>query len=112
MAQQFHVTQLSAQFLYGAMAKAILGALARRYEVERHIVVKHWVAWVFNDCCFVPVPTQIDSAAIPPARACQLFKQALEEVAQVEMQRMTETDRFTFSNAISQLDELYSLGIA
>lgn len=112
MTTQYQVAHVSPEFLYGRIAPVILEELTRRYEAECNIVVKHWVVWVFGEACAVPVPTQIDDEAIPPARACRLFKLTLQEVSRVEMHRLDEADRFMISNAIDQLDELSPIGLA
>ena len=111
MTTQFEVTPLSASFLYADLAPAILAELSRRYADECQIGVRHWAAWVFENDCAVPVPTQIDCSTFPATRACQLLKQTLQEVERIEMHRLTEADKFTISTAIYQLDELHSLGV-
>jgi hypothetical protein len=110
MDARFEIAPLPAGFVFGQLATSILDDLARRYENEAGIKVKHWAMWVFSNGGAVPVPTQIDNSLIPAVRACQLLKQTLQQVAHIEMRTMTEADKFNINTAISHLDELHSLG--
>jgi len=68
--------------------------------------------WVFPNGSSVPVPTQIDSNQVPAIRACLLLKRTLQKVAQLEMRRMSEADKFNINTALSQLDQMNTIGIA
>lgn len=108
----FVVAPVAAGFVYGGFAPAILEDLGRSYEAEAGIQVRHWAMWVFPNGSSVPVPTQIDTNSIPVIRACLLFKRTLQKVSKVEMRNMSEADRFSISTALSQLDEVNTIGIA
>lgn len=112
MNAEFEVAPLSAKFVFGSLAPAILSDLAGRYADEAGVDVKHWAIWVFANGCSVPVPTQIDTQTMPAIRAAQLLKRTLEKVLQVQMHAMSEADRFMISTTMSQLDDLNSIGIA
>lgn len=108
----FEVAPLPPGYIYGDLAPAILDDLARRYRAEADIEPRHWVMWMFSNGCSVPVPTQIDTGFIPAIRTAHLLKQALENLSQVQMQALGETDRFMVSTTIDQLNELVSIGMA
>lgn len=110
MAVEFRVEALPVKFVFGAIAPRVMSNLAARYTDEARVEVRHWAMWVFENGCSVPVPTQIDSSTFPGVRACQLLRQTLEEIAQVEMHTLGEADRFIISTVIGQLDEIRSLG--
>lgn len=108
-AHEFKVAPVSPVMVFGHMAPFILAELANKYESEAKIQVKHWAMWVFPNGCAVPVPTQIDTTVLPTTRACQLFKQALDKLAQVKMRSLDEADKFNLSTTIAQLKELMSV---
>lgn len=108
----FVVAPVAAGFVYGELAPAILEDLGQSYQAEVGIQVRHWAMWVFPNGSSVPVPTQIDSARVPPVRACRLLKRTLQKVARLEMRRMSAADRFNINTALSQLDEMNTIGIA
>lgn len=108
----FVVAPVVAGFVYGGLAPAILEDLSRSYEAEAGIQVRHWAMWVFSNGISVPVPTQLDTSHVPAVRACLLFKRTLQKVIKVEMRNMSEADRFNISTALSQLDEVNTIGIA
>lgn len=112
MKAEFRITPLPAGLVFGDVAPQLLVDLAGRYEREAHIEVKHWAMWVFDSGPSVPVPTQLSPESFPTVRACQLLKQSLEQVARVEMHKLSEADRFLISTAIDQLEEFKSLGVA
>lgn len=108
----FVVAPVAAGFVYGGLAPAILEDLVRSYHAEAGVQARHWAMWVFPNGSSVPVPTQIDTSQIPPLRACLLLKRTLEKVAQLEMRSMSEADRFNINVALSQLEEMNTIGIA
>lgn len=108
----FVVAPVVAGFVYGELAPAILEDLGRSYEAEAGIQVRHWAMWVFSNGSSVPVPTQLDPSNIPAVRACLLLKRTLQKVIKVEMRNMSEADRFNISTALSQLEEVNTIGIA
>lgn len=112
MEAEFEVAPVSAEFVFGLLAPAILTDLAKRYAEETGMEVKHWALWVFSNGSPVPVPTQIDTSVVPAVRAAHLLKQTLEKVSQVEMHSWSEADKFMITTAIAQLNELKSIGIA
>lgn len=112
MEASFVVAPVVAGFVYGALAPAILEDLGQSYEAEAGIHVRHWAMWVFPNGSSVPVPTQIDTTRIPATRACLLFKRTLQKVIEVEMRNMSEADRFNISTALSQLDDVNTIGVA
>jgi hypothetical protein len=112
MLAEFVVAPITAGFAYGAMAPAILADLAERYKRELGIQARHWALWVLPTGTAVPVPTQIDPSLMPVVRLCQLFKQTLQQISQVESHSIHEADRFSISTAIAQLNEVHSLRVA
>ncbi|HDS1721821.1 hypothetical protein NPS53_07900 [Pseudomonas putida] len=108
----FVVSPVAVGFVYGGMAPAILEDLALSYQAEVGIQARHWAMWVFPNGSSVPVPTQIDATQVPAIRACLLLKRTLQKVAQHEMRRMTEADKFNINTALSQLDQINTIGIA
>lgn len=112
MEAEFEIAPVSAEFVFGQLAPAILNDLAKRYAEETGIAVKHWAFWLLSNGSSVPVPTQINASVLPPVRAAHLLKQTLEKVSQVEMQSWSEADRFMITTAIAQLKELNSIGFA
>lgn len=108
----FVVAPVAAGFVYGNLAPAILEDLGRSYQAEAGIQVRHWAMWVFPNGSSVPVPTQIDSDCVPAIRACVLLKRTLQKVARLESRWITEADRFSVDIALSQLEEMNSIGVA
>lgn len=108
----FVVAPVAVGFVYGGMAPAILEDLALSYQAETGIQARHWAMWVFPNGSSVPVPTQINSNQVPAIRACLLLKRTLQKVAQLEMRRMSEADKFNINTALSQLDQMNTIGIA
>ena len=108
----FVVAPVTAGFVYGGLAPAILEDLGHSYQAEAGIQARHWAMWVFPNGSSVPVPTQIDSAQVPAVRACLLLKRTLQKVARLEMRRMSEADRFNINTALSLLVEINTIGFA
>lgn len=108
----FEVAALPPGYIYGDLAPVILEGLAKRYSVEADIEARHWVMWMFSNGCSVPVPTQIDTNVIPAIRTAHLLKLALENMTHVQVQALSEADRFMVSTTIDQLNELVSIGMA
>lgn len=112
MEASFVVAPVVAGFIYGGLAPAILKDLGQSYYAEAGIHAGHWAMWVFPNGSCVPVPTQVDTSRIPIVRVCLLFKRTLQKVIKVEMRNMSEADKFTISTALSQLEEMNTIGIA